>query len=113
MVTGATIGSVNITASSGTIMSNASAITVTSVPVLSSIQIGLSMRTGRTTQLTANCLDQNKNTITCPTLKWTSDNMNIATVSSSGVVTGITRGTVNITASSGTNISNMFLITIT
>ena len=89
-----------------------STITVTEMHILATIQISLPLKIGTTKQLTTVCIDQNNNMMTCPKLIWSSSNTNMATVSSSGAVKGIARGTVNITASSGTIISNTFIITV-
>ena len=51
--------------------------------------------------------------MTCPTLIWTSDNTSIATVNSSGLITGVSAGTANVTAKSGTVTSNLSTITVT
>jgi PKD repeat protein len=48
----------------------------------------------------------------CPILSWSSSNTGIATVSSTGVVTGIAIGTANITTSSGI-LSNTCVVTVT
>lgn len=115
LVTGVSVGTANITASSGTITSNTSTIIVITTPVLTSITIAptsANINIGATQQLTATCLDQNNNTITCPTLNWLSSNVSVATVSSSGIVTGVDTGTVNITVSSGTIMSNVSAITV-
>ncbi len=53
---------------------------------------------GSTCILTASCTDQFGGSIACPTLHWASGNTSIATVSSSGVVQGVSAGTVNIDA---------------
>jgi hypothetical protein len=63
-------------------------------------------------QLTSICKDQNGNTMTCPTLTWNGSNSSIATVNSSGLVTGISAGTANITASTGGKTSNISTITV-
>lgn len=113
LVTGITAGSANIIASSGTVNSNISNITIAPVPTLSNIQLSLSIKIGTTKQLTVKCLDQNNNKITCPILIWSSDNRSVATVSSSGIVKGITGGLANITASASGITSNKFIITVT
>lgn len=57
---------------------------------------------GATCQLTSSCLDQFGASFTCPSFTWSSSNTNIATVNSNGLVTGVSNGTVTITATSGT-----------
>ena len=86
------------------------------VPVLSSIQVSptsVNMTVGKTVQLTAICKDQSGSSLTCPTLTWKSSNKAIATVSSSGLVTGIAVGNANITASAAGKTSNPSGIKVT
>jgi hypothetical protein len=85
-------------------------------PVLTTIAISptsVSINIGTTQQLIATCRDQNNNVMACPTLTWTCSNTSIATVSSSGLVNGISMGIVNITASAGGKTSNISIITVT
>lgn len=68
---------------------NCQALSVTQL--LSSIHLSpttLSVEVGKTTEITATCIDTSNNQITCPTLTWSSSDTNIAAVDSSGVVTG-------------------------
>jgi uncharacterized protein YjdB len=55
---------------------------------------------GQQVTLTAVTKDANGNTLTGRAVTWTSSNNNVATVSSTGVVTGVKKGTVTITATS-------------
>lgn len=116
LVTGASIGSANITASVGTITSNTSVITVTgTVSTLTSIVVtptSSSIIVGGNVQLTATCKDQNNATMTCPALIWTSSDPTKATVNPSGLATGVSEGTSNVTASSGITTSNTSLMTV-
>lgn len=85
------------------------------IPILISISItptSSSINVGITKQLTAICKDQANNTITCPILTWNSSDNTIATVDSSGKVTGIAPGNVNITVSYGSIISNISAIAV-
>ncbi|MEK4439069.1 immunoglobulin-like domain-containing protein [Paenibacillus sp. FSL K6-2862] len=65
-------------------------------------------------QLTANGM-MNNGTITdiSSTATWNSDNEAVATVSSVGIVTGVTEGTANITASRDGKVSSTFPVTVT
>ena len=56
---------------------------------------------GGTTQLSGAVLDQNGQKIVGPVISWTSDNPGLATVSSSGLLSGVSAGQANITAASG------------
>lgn len=68
---------------------------------------------GQTCQLTAVCKDGNGNVVTCPTLTWQSSTPSMATVSTSGLVTGVTPGTPLITASAtGYTISNAITVIV-
>ena len=101
LVTGVGAGSATITATSEG-KSGTSAITVTFVPV-SSVTVtpaSASVNEGKTVQLTATPKDANGTPLTGRTVTWVSSNTTVATVSSSGLVTGKVAGTVTITATS-------------
>src|SRR2546425_621271 len=59
-----------------------------------------SLTVGQTVQLTATPRDANGNPLTGRAISWSSSNNNIATVNGSGLVTGVTAGSVTITATS-------------
>ncbi|HWH03322.1 MAG TPA: Ig-like domain-containing protein [Gemmatimonadales bacterium] len=100
LVTGTGVGSTTITASSGG-QSGVMTIVVIQVPVASvtvtpptpSVQIG------KTVQLTATTRDAKGNTLTGRVVTWGSNSGN-ATVSGTGLVTGVTAGGATITATS-------------
>jgi uncharacterized protein YjdB len=56
---------------------------------------------GESVQLTATVLDVDDRVISAMTLTWSSSNTSRATVDNSGLVRGISSGTVNITAYAG------------
>jgi uncharacterized protein YjdB len=56
---------------------------------------------GDTTQLVATARDGNGNPISGATFTWSTDNAAVATVDASGLVTAVSPGTANISASSG------------
>ena len=58
---------------------------------------------GATVQLTAEVRDQNARVMTGVTVTWSSSNTSMATVSASGLVTGIGEGVATITASAGSS----------
>jgi alpha-tubulin suppressor-like RCC1 family protein len=58
------------------------------------------VESGKTTQLAAVARDANNNALTNRAITWTSSATAVATVSAQGLVTGVTAGTVTITASS-------------
>jgi len=81
--------------------------TVTVGPVSATVQVGA------TVTLQATVQDQNGNVMTGQTVSWSSDNA-AASVSSSGVVTGVAAGSANITAtSSGKSGTSAITVTAT
>jgi uncharacterized protein YjdB len=86
------------------------------ITTLGNITISPTIQTvwvGNTYQLRSICKDQSGNTITWPLLTWSSSNSSVATVSSTGLVTGVSPGTANITASSSGIMSNLSILTVT
>ena len=100
-VTTGAAGSATITAASEG-KSGTSAITVTSVPVatVSVSPASATVLAGQTVQLTATPKDVNGNPLTGRTITWSSSNTSVATVSSSGLVSGVVAGSATITATS-------------
>src|SRR6266700_387459 len=100
-VTALAPGSATITATSEG-QSGTAAITVTSVPV-ASVSVSPASATvlaGQTVQLSATPKDVNGNPLSGRTITWSSSNTPVATVSSSGLVTGVVAGSATITATS-------------
>lgn len=117
LVTGVSAGTANITVKVGTIVSNKSVITVSTIaPSLTSIIISpesAAIDIEGTSKLAAVCKDQTDKVMTCPSLIWNSDNIAIAVVNQfTGLVTGVSKGTANITAQYGTVVSNKSVITV-
>src|SRR5437763_4681467 len=103
LVHGVVAGSASITATSEG-KSGSSAITVTAVPV-ATVTVSPASATvfvGQTLQLSATPKDANGNTLTGRTITWGSSNNTVATVSSSGLVSGVATGSATITATSET-----------
>ena len=71
-------------------------------PAVASVVVTLTSATlvalGETLQLTASASDANGNTISGKTFTWSSSDESIATVSASGLVTGVANGSITITA---------------
>ncbi len=114
LVTGIAEGTADIVAFLDQVTSNASHITV-NPSTLTSITIYIFdalIPVNGTEQLTIVCKDQNNNTITCPTLTWSSDPGSIVTISPTGLVTAIAPGNTNIMASVGNVASNTISITV-
>src|SRR5439155_1043958 len=101
LVTGVTAGSATITATSEG-QSGTAAVTVSVVPV-ASVTVSpapASVPVGQTVQLTATPRDASGNPLSGRPVSWGSSNTAVATVSGSGVVTGVTAGAATITATS-------------
>jgi Bacterial Ig-like domain (group 2)/Calcineurin-like phosphoesterase len=101
LVTGVAAGSATITATSEG-KSGTAAITVTSVPV-ASVTVSpatVSLQPGQTQQLTATPKDASGNALSGRVVTWASGNTAAATVSGSGLVSGVAAGSASITATS-------------
>ncbi|HTE43819.1 MAG TPA: Ig-like domain-containing protein [Gemmatimonadaceae bacterium] len=114
LVTAVAPGSATITATSEG-QNGTSAVTVTAVPV-GSVEVApstasVSLLTGTT--LTATVKDANGVIVTDRPVTWSSDNVLVALVSSTGAVTGLVPGTAHITATSeGKNGSATITVTL-
>jgi len=101
LVTGAAAGSATITATSEG-QSGTAAVTVTNVPV-ASVTVSpatASVTVGATSQLTATAKDANGTALSGRVVTWATSNAAVATVSASGLVTGVAAGAATITATS-------------
>lgn len=105
LVTGVAVGSATITATSSG-KSGTAIVTVTATPppppVVTTVTISpnaASVVAGATVALSATVKDAQGNVITGQPLTWSSNNTGVATVNSTGVVTGIAAGGATITAS--------------
>jgi hypothetical protein len=99
VVTGVAVGTATITAAVGTV-STPVTITVNPVPVaIVDVTGPTSVEAGQAITLTATPKDANGNALSGRTVAWSSDSPN-ATVTQTGVVTGVAAGTANITATS-------------
>ena len=105
LVTGVAAGTATITATSGSAQGSATiSVQVQQVVAVDRIVVtpkDPSIDEGKTVQLTATLLDKQDNVLTGRTVTWTSSDTRLATVTNTGLVKGIKRGTVTITASSG------------
>src|SRR5947199_6562971 len=101
LVTGVAAGSATITATSEG-QSGTASVTVSTVPV-ASVTVSpspASVQQGATVQLTATHKDANGNPLSGRVISWSSDNAAVATVSGSGLVSGVVVGSATITATS-------------
>jgi uncharacterized protein YjdB len=116
VVTGVAAGSAMITASAGSIHSNAATLTVTDATAhVASITLSLdnsSIAAGETATATAQATDQFGAAMTGVTFTWDSSNPAIATVAN-GVATGVAAGSTEISASSGGVTSNAATLVVT
>ena len=101
LVTGVAAGTATITATSEG-QSGTSDVTVTPAPVASVAVTPspASVQVGQTLQLTATPKDANGNPLSGRVITWASNNTVVATVSGSGLVSGVTAGSATITATS-------------
>src|SRR3989442_849781 len=102
LVTGAAAGATTITATSES-TSGTAAVTVASVPV-ASVTVSpatVSLQPGQTQQLTATPKDASGNALSGRMVTWASGNTAVATVSGSGLVSGVAAGPPTIPATSG------------
>jgi len=101
LVTGVAAGTATITATSEG-QSGTSDVTVTPAPVASVAVTPspASVQVGQTLQLTATPKDANGNPLSGRVITWASNNTAVATVSGSGLVSGVTAGSATITATS-------------
>ncbi|HZS58647.1 MAG TPA: Ig-like domain-containing protein [Gemmatimonadaceae bacterium] len=105
-VTAVGAGQAQVTGTSGS-KSGSASVNVTLVPI-ASIAITPafdSITIGGTAQLTATLKDSVGNTLTGRTVTWSSSNSGVATVSGTGVVAGVSAGTVGIVATAGGKVS--------
>jgi len=101
LVTGVAAGQATITATSEG-ESGTAAITVTTVPV-ASVTVApptATVEAGQTVQLTATTRDANQNVLAGRVVTWASGNTTVASVSTTGLVTGVAGGQATITATS-------------
>src|SRR3989442_659108 len=101
LVTGLAAGSAVITATSEG-QSGTAAIAVTSVPVatVAVTPASATIQVGQAQQLAATLKDASGNTLSGRAVSWSSSNPSVASVSGSGVVTGLAAGSALITATS-------------
>jgi len=101
VVTGVAVGSVRIAASSGGKSGVATVVVVP--PAVASVRVTPTLAgitVGGTVHLQAQPLDASGNALDGRTVTWSSDNTAVATVDNTGLVTGASTGTANVTATS-------------
>lgn len=119
LVTGVATGTTNVQATAPTIFGVAvvsNLVPVTITPVLTSIvtaPTGTATMTGTTLAFSAAGFDQSANFMpSVTTFTWASTSTSIATINSSGLATGVSAGTTNITAASGAVTSPAVVLTV-
>ena len=113
VATGVAPGSAQITASTANVSSQPVTLNVT--PVIASVTISPTSATiavGGTQQFTATAIDVSGNVVQA-SFTWQNSNANIATINSSGLVTGVSAGTVMITATASGVTSPVATVTVT
>jgi uncharacterized protein YjdB len=117
VVTGHTVGTVQITASASGVTSPAANLNVisatTTVASVSLTPISSTIKVGQTQQFTANPLDASGNTVSGATLTWHNSSAGVAIVGTNGLATGLTPGMTVINASVGTVSSPAATLTVT
>jgi trimeric autotransporter adhesin len=105
LVTAVAVGTATVTTSSNGVSANATITVVAPSPAtVASVTVSPtsgSVETGMTLQLSATVKDSAGNVLGGRTVTWSSNNSAVATVSASGLVTGVTSGTATISAASG------------
>ena len=101
LVTGVAVGQATITATvEGKTASQPMNVLPVPVATVTVSAAASTVQTGSTTQLTAVTRDAANNVVTGRNVSWSTSNAAIASVSTNGLVTGLTAGTVTITATS-------------
>lgn len=101
--TAVSVGTAAVTATISGVQGRAT-VTVVFSPVVTTVTVtpsSASYLVGTVTQLTAQAFDQNGAVMVGQTFTWASSNVNVATVTSSGLTTGVGAGTALITANAG------------
>ncbi len=115
VVSGVGAGSATVKASSDGVESDAVSVTVIE-DTLQTLSVSPStidsLLIGATSNLSIVCLWTSSGLAECPALTWSSGDDDIATVSASGVVTGIAVGNTNVTASANGIDSNSVAVTV-
>ena len=115
LATGVAPGTTNITATSEGVTSSTATLKI--VPKVASVIISApsnTVKAGATLQFSALARDSSGNAIPNAVFQWSSSASSIATVDSSGLVTGVSAGgPITITASSGGISSGPFMLTVT
>ncbi len=110
LLTAVTNGSTSVTASAGG-KTGGSSVNVTKKVSSITITGTTSVQVGSTTQLTATAYTSTGDPVAV-TFTWASDNAAVATVDASGLVTGVSAGTTNISASAK-NVTGTTVVTVT
>lgn len=114
VATGVAPGTAQITASTAGVTS--SAVTLTVTPVIASVGVSpttASIKVGAQQQFTATATDISGNPVTGAVFTWQNSSSAIATINSTGLVTGVSPGTVMITATTGGITSPVATLTVT
>jgi len=117
VVTGHTVGTVQITASASGVTSTAANLNVvsatTAVASVSLTPISSTIKVGQTQQFTASAVDASGNAVSGVTFTWHNSSAGVAIVGTNGLATGITPGMTVINASVGTVSSPAATLTVT
>lgn len=115
LATGVSAGTTQISASASGITSSADTLTVTPPPTVASITVSPSspsIAVNARQQFTATAKDSGGNTISGVAFTWASSDTSVATINSSGLATGVSAGTTQISASASGVTSSNDLLTV-
>ncbi|HKQ34362.1 MAG TPA: DUF4038 domain-containing protein, partial [Nitrospiraceae bacterium] len=114
LASGLSQGTTTITATNGTMTSNSITLTVvpTTVSFITLTPAAPSIQVHQTQQFVATATDMSGNPMSGLTFTWTSSNPTVASVSNSGLASGLSQGTTTITATNGTMTSNSITLTV-
>lgn len=117
VLTGHTVGTVQITASASGVTSAAANVNVisstTTVASVSLTPLSAAIKVGQTQQFTAKPLDASGNTVNGVTLTWHNSSAGVAIVGTNGLATGLSPGVTMINASVGSVTSQTATLTVT
>jgi uncharacterized protein YjdB len=114
--TGVSAGTTQITAQVQNSTVTSTPVTLVVLPQISSVTVtpsSASIEAGATEQFSAVAKDVNGNTVSSAIFTWAIGNSKIATINNTGLATGVSAGTVTVTASTGGVTSPAVTLTVT
>ncbi len=113
LISAVSIGSANVTANIEGAVATASVTVLDTTPASVAVSpTRMSLKIGATSQASAVVSNAAGNPIAGATIAWVSDNPNVATVATNGLITAVAFGTANVTAASGAKTSAPMPVTV-